>query len=78
MKTLQFDNGDQMPVLGLGTWMSEPNEVYEAVKEAVLIGYRHIDCSPLYGNEVEIGQALSECFKDGTVTRNEMWVTSKL
>ncbi len=77
MKTLQFD-GDQMPILGLGTWKSEPGDVYRAVKEAVRLSYRHIDCAPIYGNEPEIGQALSESFKDGIVTRNQMWITSKL
>ncbi len=78
MKTLQFDDGDQMPILGLGTWLAEPTEVYDAVKAAVRIGYRHIDGAAIYGNEAEIGQALSECFKDGVVTRDEMWITSKL
>lgn len=78
MNTIQFANGDQMPMLGLGTWKSEPGDVYRAVKEAVRIGYRHIDCAPIYGNEVEIGQALSELFTEGVVSRNELWVTSKL
>ena len=78
MKTLQFDNGDQMPILGLGTWKSEPGDVYRALKEAVRLGYRQIDCASIYENEPEIGQALSESFTEGVVTRNEMWITSKL
>ena len=78
MKNLQFSNADTMPILGLGTWKSEPGRVYEAVKEAVRLGYRHIDCAPAYGNEAEIGQALSECFGENLVTRDEMWITSKL
>ncbi|MBW2181874.1 MAG: aldo/keto reductase [Deltaproteobacteria bacterium] len=78
MKTLTFDNGDQMPILGLGTWKSEPGEVYSAVKEAILLGYRHIDCALIYGNEAEIGQALSESFKANGATRDQMWITSKL
>jgi len=78
MKTLAFSNGDQMPVLGLGTWKSEPGQVYAAVREAIRAGYRHLDCALLYGNEAEIGQALRDAFSDGDVTRRDLFITSKL
>jgi alcohol dehydrogenase (NADP+) len=78
MKTLSFKNNDTIPMLGLGTWKSEPGDVYQAVIDAVEAGYRHIDCAPIYGNEREIGLALNHLFSDGTVRRHELFITSKL
>ncbi len=78
MKKLVFSNGDAIPMCGLGTWKSEPGEVYQAVLWAIEAGYRHIDCAPLYLNEKEVGQALTKAFSDGLVKREEIFITSKL
>jgi len=67
-----------MPALGLGTWKSEPDEVYRAVRSAIEVGYRHIDCAAIYLNEEEVGRALTDAFRAGDATREEVWVTSKL
>jgi len=78
MKFLYLEDGDALPMVGLGTWKSQPGEVYQAVREAVRLGYRHIDCAPVYGNEPEIGQALADAMSAGEVNRQELWITSKL
>ncbi|UJP64146.1 aldo/keto reductase [Mongoliitalea daihaiensis] len=78
MKTLAFNNGDQLPIIGLGTWKSKPGQVYQAVLWALEAGYRHIDCAAIYNNQSEVGQAFTKAFSDGIVRREELFVTSKL
>jgi len=62
----------------LGTYKSKAGEVERAVKDAIDIGYRHFDCAWFYGNEGEIGTAIKEKINDGTVTREELFITTKL
>lgn len=78
MRTLKFSNDDEMPAFGLGTWKSNEGDVYNAVKTAIKGGYRHIDCAAAYGNEKEVGKALSELFNEGIVSRKDVWITSKV
>jgi alcohol dehydrogenase (NADP+) len=78
MKSYQLTNGDTIPALGVGTWKSEKGKVYQAIEEALKIGYRHFDCAPIYGNEVEIGQAFKKALDSGFLKREELWITFKL
>ncbi|MCK5175768.1 MAG: aldo/keto reductase [Planctomycetes bacterium] len=72
--------GAEIPAIGLGTFGSDRftgSQVAEAVKGAISVGYRHIDCASVYGNEKLIGQALTEVIEGG-IKREELWITSKL
>jgi alcohol dehydrogenase (NADP+) len=71
-------NGVIMPKFGLGTWLSEPGQVKLAVEAAIDAGYRHIDCAYCYGNEAEVGEAIENKIKSGVVTREELFITTKI
>ncbi|KAJ8899648.1 hypothetical protein K2173_019344 [Erythroxylum novogranatense] len=78
IKFFELNNGSKIPSVGLGTLQAAPGVVEEAVITAVKVGYRHIDCAQVYGNEKEIGCALKKLFDDGVVKREELFITSKL
>lgn len=73
-----LNDGYDMPLLGLGTYKLEPEETEKIVRTAIELGYRHIDTASLYGNEVEVGKAINGAIAAGDVTREELFVTTKL
>ena len=74
-----LNNGiSEMPALGFGTSLSDNTKTLGAVKTAVEVGFRHLDAAERYRNEAQVGAALNELFADGTVRREELFVTTKL
>ncbi|WP_175935420.1 aldo/keto reductase [Corynebacterium sp. Marseille-P4321] len=73
-----LNDGYDLPLLGLGTYKLDPAETETIVRTAIELGYRHIDTASLYGNEVEVGKAINGAIAAGDVTREELFVTTKL
>lgn len=73
-----LNDGYDFPLLGLGTYKLEAADVEPVVRRAIELGYRHIDTASLYGNEVEVGKAIRDAIAAGDVTREELFVTTKL
>ncbi len=70
-----LNDGTRIPMLGFGTFKI-PNDgsTYKAVREALDLGYRHIDTACAYFNEKEVGEAI----KDSGINREEIFLTSKM
>ncbi len=69
-----LSNGVKIPKIGLGTWLIPDGEAAQAVRDAVAMGYRHIDTAQAYGNERGVGEGVRTC----GVPREEIFVTSKV
>ena len=73
-ETFTLSNGAAIPKLGFGTWFIEDDQAAEAVRQAVSIGYRHIDTAQAYGNERGVGEGV----RTAGVPREALFVTSKV
>ena len=67
-----------MPQLGFGRWKVAPEDCEATILEAVKAGYRHFDCAADYANESAVGEGIAAAIAQGLVTRDELWITSKL
>ncbi len=67
-------NTTLLPHIGAGTFRLEGQAAYDSVKQALALGYRHIDTAQIYGNEAEVGQAIT----DSGVPRAEIFLTTKV
>lgn len=74
MRKLSTAQGLNMPQLGLGTWPMKGDECTYAVRQALELGYRHIDTAPAYENEASVGAAL----RQSDVPRDAIHLTTKV
>jgi len=73
-ETYKLPNGIEIPRLGLGTWLLDDAQTAQAVRDAVSIGYRHIDTAQAYMNEAGVGEGIHT----SGVAREELFITTKV
>ena len=74
MKEFKLNNGITMPSVGIGTFLLEPKDAENSVKEALKLGYRLIDTANAYMNERAVGRGI----KESGVDRKEIFLSTKL
>jgi alcohol dehydrogenase (NADP+) len=67
-----------MPALGFGTLILDATQTGTATRTALDVGFRHFDCAERYRNEEQVGEALREAVRAGSVTRGDLFITTKL
>ena len=76
--TVRLNNGIEMPILGIGTFRLSDEQAENSVYWALRDGYRLIDTARIYGNEVGVGRGIQRAIDEGFVTREEIFVTTKM
>ena len=71
-------SGVEIPLLGFGTWQLEADDARRMVREALRIGYRHIDTAWIYKNEKAVGDGIADAVAEGIVSREDVFVTTKI
>lgn len=75
---LVLSSGDKMPSVGFGLWNVAKDSCADVVRSAIAVGYRCFDEAADYGNEQACGEGIARSIADGVVTREDLWITSKL
>ena len=75
---VMLNNGIEMPVLGIGTYMLSNEQAENSVYWALQDGCRLIDTARIYGNEEGVGRGIQRAISEGLVTREEIFVTTKM
>lgn len=75
---VKFSNGFEIPVIGLGTYLTKGEAGVKTIKQAIDIGYRHIDTAYRFGNEREVGRAVNEKMGEGYISRENLFISTKL
>uniref|UniRef100_A0A1B6FK05 NADP-dependent oxidoreductase domain-containing protein n=1 Tax=Cuerna arida TaxID=1464854 RepID=A0A1B6FK05_9HEMI len=76
--SVPLNSGTSMPILGLGTYQVTENQIYDVLDEGLKAGYRHIDTAAVYHNEEAIGIALKDLLPKYELTREDIFITTKL
>ncbi len=71
-------SGVEIPLLGFGTWQLEVEDARRMVREALRIGYRHIDTAWIYKNEKAVGDGIADAVAEGIMARDDVFVTTKI
>ncbi|XP_067648191.1 1,5-anhydro-D-fructose reductase-like [Eurosta solidaginis] len=77
-RVVEYSNGVKVPVIGLGTADTPANVAKRVVMDAIDVGIRHIDCSPTFCNQEEIGEGIKHKIDEGIIKREELYISSKL
>lgn len=77
-RIVELNNGVEMPIFGIGTFSLSLQQASNSVYWALRDGYRLIDTARIYGNESGVGEGIQRAINDGFVTREEIFVTTKM
>ena len=77
-KTVLLNSGYEMPIIGIGTYLLSSSQAEQSVYNALKVGMRLIDTADIYGNEDGVGRGIRRAMQDFGISREEIFVTSKL